>query len=198
MSTAPPPAEAAAAAEPAAVYHGLLEDAGLAEASVEHLRAGQQRRGLRFGDRPLSVALRPNLLSRRRYRESVAAATAVRAALDRLERALLADAGLRAQLDLAPEEERLALADPGCRSSSPSARLDSFFGERVRYVEYNAESPAGMAYEDTLADVFAGLPVMRAFRLRYRLRAMPVRRRQLASLLRAFHEWGRADAPVIA
>ena len=196
MSTAALPD--AVAAEPAAVYHGLLEDAGLAEASVEHLRAGQQRRGLRFGDRPLSVALRPNLLTSRRHRESVAAAMAVRAALDRLERALLADDGLRALLDLAPEEERLALADPGCRSSSPSARLDSFFGEQVRYVEYNAESPAGMAYEDTLAEVFAGLPVMRAFRRRYRLRAMPVRRRQLASLLRAFREWGRADTPTIA
>ena len=185
-------------ADPAAAYHALLEDGGLADASVERLRAGQERRRLTFGDRPLTVALRPNLLSRARYEESVAAARAIHGALTALERALLADAGLRAQLDLEPEEERLALADPGCRSSSPSARLDSFFAGSVRYVEFNAESPAGMAYEDNIAEVFGELPVMRAFRRRYRLRALPVRGRQLASMMRAFRQWGRGERPAVA
>jgi hypothetical protein len=198
MSTAQRTPDPPPAAGPVAAYNGLLEDARLAEATVDHLRTAQRGRGLVFGDRPVSIALRPNLLSRERYAASSAAARAVRGALDRLERALLADAGLRAQLDLHPEEERLALADPGSVSSSPSARLDSFFADRVRYVEYNAESPAGMAYEDAIAGVFSALPVMRAFRRRYRVRPQPVRRRQLASMLRAFREWGRDSSPVIA
>jgi len=180
------------------VYHELVEDAALADASVEHLREGQSRHRLTFGDRPLSIALRPNLLSRERYEESVAAARAIHGALAALEGALLADAALRATLDLDPEEERLAMVDPGCRSSSPSARLDSFFAGAVRYVEYNAESPAGMAYEDNLAEVFAGLPLMRRFRQRFRLRSLPVRGRQLASMLRAFRQWGRAERPAVA
>lgn len=195
MSTARRPAPEQG---PAGVYHALLEDAALAGASAERLRAGQERRRLTFGDRPLSIALRPNLLSRQRYDESVAAARGVYGALAALERALLADARLRAQLDLDPEEERLALVEPGCRSSSPSVRLDSFFAERVRYVEYNAESPAGMAYEDNMAEVFAELPVMREFRRRFRLRALPVRGQQLTSMLRAFEQWGRAERPVVA
>ncbi len=184
--------------EPAAAYHALLEDPALAEASAERLRQGQVQRGVGFGDRPLSIALRPNLLSRRRHDEMISVSAAIHGALARLELALLEDAGLRAQLDLAPEEERLALADPGCRSSSPSARLDSFYADRMRFVEYNAESPAGMAYEDTMAEVFAGLPVMRAFRRRFRLRARPVRGRQLACMLRAFQQWGRAERPSVA
>jgi uncharacterized circularly permuted ATP-grasp superfamily protein len=184
--------------DPVADYHALLEDAALAEASAERLCDGQERRRLTFGDRPLTIALRPNLLSRDRHAESVAAARAIHGALMRLERALLADAALRAQLDLEPEEERLALADPGCRSSSPSARLDSFFADRVRYVEFNAESPAGMAYGDNIAEVFDELPVMRAFRRRYRLRGLPVRGRQLASMLRAFRQWGRDERPAVA
>jgi uncharacterized circularly permuted ATP-grasp superfamily protein len=184
--------------DPVAVYHALVEDAALAEASAALLREGQARRRLTFGDRPLSIALRPNLLSRARYDESVAAATAIHGALEALERALIADAGLRAELDLEPEEERLALIDPGCRSSSPSARLDSFFAGRVRYVEYNAESPAGMAYEDNMADVFAELPVMREFQRRFAVRTLPVCDQQLASMLRAFAEWGRAERPVVA
>ncbi|HXM57793.1 MAG TPA: circularly permuted type 2 ATP-grasp protein [Candidatus Dormibacteraeota bacterium] len=188
------------AARPADVYHALLEDAALAEASAEALRRGQERRRLTFGERPLSISLRPNLLDRARYDESVSAARALYGALGALQRALLADGELRAELDLEPEEERLALADPGCRSSSPSARLDSFFGERVRYVEYNAESPAGMAYEDNMADVFAELPVMREFSRRFAVRTLPVRERQLASMLRAFAEWdrGRGERPAMA
>jgi uncharacterized circularly permuted ATP-grasp superfamily protein len=184
--------------DPAEVYDGLLEDASLAAASAEHLREGQVRRRLTFGDRPLSIALRPNLLTRERDARSAAAARAVHGALATLERALLADPDLRAQLDLEPEEERLALVDPGCRSSSPSSRLDSFFAGEVRYVEYNAESPAGMAYEDNLAEVFAELPVLRAFRKRFRVRAVPVRRRQLDSMLRALSQWRAGEDPVVA
>src|SRR3712207_8151923 len=43
---------------------------------------------------------------------------------DALPISLVADTDLRAELDLDPEEERLALADPGVGHSAPSARLD--------------------------------------------------------------------------
>ncbi len=119
-------------------------------------------------------------------------------ALSTLERAVLEDADLRGELGLTAEEERLALADPGFRSASPSSRLDSFFASEVRFVEYNAESPAGMAYGDNLSAVFAALPVMKAFRKQFRGRFISTRRRQLASMLRAFKQWGRASRPVIA
>jgi uncharacterized circularly permuted ATP-grasp superfamily protein len=181
-----------------AAYHALLEDAALADASLEALHEGQRSRRLSFGDRPLSVALRPQILTRASYDHAVQAARATYGALQSLEKALLRDADLRAELDLEPEEERLALADPGCRSSSPSARLDSFFAGEVRYVEYNAESPAGMAYGDNLAEVFARLPVMKAFRKRFPGRFLSTRRRQLATMLRAFRQWGRDRTPVIA
>lgn len=179
-------------------WNSLVEDQALAEASAAALREGQARRHLSFGDRPLSISLRPNLLSAERHAHATKAARGVHSALMALERALLTRADLRAELDLGPEEERLALADPRCRSSSPSMRLDSFFAGEVRYVECNAESPAGMAYEDNLGEAFDELPITRAFRKRYRLRKLPVRERQLRSMLRAFHDWGRAQEPVIA
>jgi hypothetical protein len=111
---------------------------------------------------------------------------------------LLRDADLRAELDLEPEEERLALADPGSRRSSPSIRIDGFFTDELRFVENNGESPAGMAYSDTLARVFHELPAMQAFRRRFKLRALPVARRQIQAMLRAFHHWGRSERPVVA
>jgi len=151
-----------------------------------------------FGDRPLSIALRPEFLTRSRFERTVAAANAVHSALAALERAVLADPDLRAELGLSSEEERLALADPGFASSSPSARLDSFYAREIRFVEYNAESPAGMAYGDNLAAVFAGLPIMKAFRKRYRGRFISTRHRQMSAMLSAFHQWGRGERPVIA
>ncbi|MDQ6772142.1 MAG: hypothetical protein M3024_04015 [Candidatus Dormibacteraeota bacterium] len=184
--------------EHVAAWNGLLEDQDLAAASAESLGQGQARRRLLFGGRPLSVSLRPNLLTPQRWAHAVQAARGVHSALMTLERELLRDPGLRTELALDPEEERLALADPGGRTASPSMRLDSFFGSEVRYVECNAESPAGMAYEDLVAEAFAELPVMRAFRRRYRVRSLPVRKRQLGAMLRSFREWGGDAKPAIA
>ncbi len=168
-------------------YHELLEDPALAAESAAVLGAGQRARRLAFGDRPLCVSLRPNLVERRVYEAASRAAETLYGAFDRLERALLTDDDLRRELDLDPEEESLALADPGFRASSPSSRLDGFVGDDgvIRFVEYNAESPAGMAYNDELLAVFEELPVMRAFRRRYPLRTIPERARQLAAMRRA-------------
>jgi hypothetical protein len=179
-------------------YHSILEDDAIAQESAQMLKDGQQANHLSFGDRPLSIALRPQLVERASYDAAARASATVFGALRALERALLRDPKLRAELDLLPEEERLALADPGSRYSSPSSRLDGFVGDELRFVEYNAESPAGMAYSDNLSAVFENLPVMRAFRKRFKLRTLPVRSRQLAAMLRAFREWGKARTPVIA
>lgn len=175
------------AAHPLVGYHELLEDGDLAAESVAALTQGQRDRRLVFGDRPLCVSLRPNLIARWQYDAVGRASEVLYGALDRLERAVLADEDLRRELELDPREAELALADPGFRASSPAARLDGFVGPdgTIRFVEYNAESPAGMAYNDELTEVFARLPVMRAYRKTHRLRAFPVRARQLAVLARA-------------
>ena len=185
------------AAPALAAYHALLEDGDVAAASAAALAEGQRDARLAFGDRPLCVSLRPNLISRRSYQQVTRASEALYGALARLERALLSEEDLRRELDLAPDEERLALADPGFAAASPSSRLDGFIGEDgvIRFVEYNAESPAGMAYNDELATLFGRLPVMRAFARRYRLRPLPVRAKQLAVLRRAF---GKRARPTIA
>ncbi|HET7418816.1 MAG TPA: hypothetical protein VFL27_00375 [Candidatus Dormibacteraeota bacterium] len=184
--------------DPVAAYHALLEDERLAAASAEALTTGQLERKLAFGERPLCVALRPQMLTRKRFDRAVAAAQGVHSALAALERAVLRDGELRAELGLEPEEERLALADPGFKSSSSSVRLDSFFADEVRFVEYNAESPAGMAYSDNLGEIFTRLPVMKAFRKQFRGRFQPTRRRQLRAMLNAFRQWDRGARPAIA
>lgn len=163
------------------------------------LADGQRERRLVFGQRPLCVSLRPNLIPKGRAEAIRRASETLYGALARLERALLAEEDLRRELDLDPEEERLALADPGFGASSPSARLDGFIGADgvIRFVEYNAESPAGMAYNDELVAVFESLPITRAFRRRWRIRNVAGRRHQLAAMLRA-HAARASSRPAIA
>jgi uncharacterized circularly permuted ATP-grasp superfamily protein len=187
------------APHPLIEYHELLEDVDLAAESAVALSDGQRARRLVFGDRPLCVALRPNLISRWQYDAITRASETLYAAFDRLEQALLADDDLRLELDLDPREAELALADPGFRASSPSARLDGFVGEDgvIRFVEYNAESPAGMAYNDELSAVFATLPVMKLFKKRHKLGAFPVRGKQLGVLRRAHRPRGELKTVAI-
>jgi uncharacterized circularly permuted ATP-grasp superfamily protein len=171
---------------PIAVYHAALEEPGVADASAAVLAEGQREARAVFGDRPLCVSLRPNLVSRRDLLAYTKASEDLYGALGRLERSLLRDDDLRRELDLDPQEEQLALAGPGFRASSPSSRLDGFVSDGViRYVEYNAESPAGMAYNDVLVAIFERLPAMRAFRKRFRAKPLRAAKRQLTVLRRA-------------
>jgi uncharacterized circularly permuted ATP-grasp superfamily protein len=185
--------------DPLVAYHELLEDPQLVAESAGFLTEGQRAKRLVFGERPLCISLRPNLISEWQYAQVNVAAERLYGALGRLEKALILDGDLRRELDLEPQEEELALADPGFRAASPSSRLDGFIGEDgvIRFVEYNAESPAGMAYNDELSQVFASLPVMKRFRERYRVRVVQTRGRQLSAMLRA-HRSRSKSAPAIA
>ncbi len=169
-----------------AAYHAALEEPGVADTSAGVLAEGQREARAIFGERPLCVSLRPNLVTARGLAAYTAVSETLYTALGRLERALLKDDDLRRELDLDPEEERLALADPGYRAASPSSRLDGFVSDGViRFVEYNAESPAGMAYNDVLVAIFERMPALRTFRRRYRARPLRAARRQLTVLRRA-------------
>lgn len=184
-------------------YHELLADPELAGSSVQSLVEGQHERGLYFGDHALSVSLRPRLISPAEWTSAVAAAESVFSALSTLETALLESAELRSELGLSLDEERLALADQGCTFASPSARLDSFVDAELgaaRYIEYNAESPAGMAFGDVLGEVVDQLPVMKAFQGQWNCTSLRSRAAQLDCMRVAFAEWdrGRGATPSIA
>jgi uncharacterized circularly permuted ATP-grasp superfamily protein len=169
-----------------AAYHAALEQPGVAEASAAVLTEGQREARAVFGDRPLCISLRPNIVTKKDLAAYTGASEVLYGALGRLERALLSDDDLRRELDLDPEEERLALASPGFRAASPSSRLDGFVSDGViRYVEYNAESPAGMAYNDVLVAIFDRMPAVKVFRKKYRATPLRAAKRQLTVLTRA-------------
>lgn len=188
------------AADAIAAYHELLTDEVAAESQAQ-LDAQLRARGLFFGERPVCTVLRPRFMPPARYRTLQAGVGRIMRAFGRAYRAAMADGELRQQFALEAWEERLLGCDPGFAQPSPASRLDAFFvdGGTLRFTEYNAETPAGSAYNDALSTVFYGLKVMRRFLRDYDVRPLPSRHNVMQVLLDAYEQWaGRADPPAIA
>ncbi len=174
-------------------YHGLLEEnAGLARASAEMLAERQPRERLMYGDRPLCKSLRPQFITRAQYEEVCSVCRVLARAMFRLGRHMIEEPVLLDAIDLTGDERRLVAIDPGFHEISPSTRLDSFMaGDGWQFVEYNAECPAAVAYEDGLSRLFLELPVMQMFGRAYRVSPVYTQHRLVASLLDAYRQFRR-------
>jgi hypothetical protein len=182
-----------------AVYHDLLTDE-IAAASQDQLESQLRMRGLFFGERPVCTVLRPRFLTREQHGVMQRGAARIMEPFRTAYEAAMARPDLRAQFGLADWEERFIHCSSRFRDPSPASRLDAFFqADGLRFTEYNAETPAGSAYNDSLTHMFYGLPVMREFLRRYDVRPLPARHSVLHVLLDAFRQWsGRAELPRIA
>jgi glutathionylspermidine synthase len=182
-------------------YHDLLTDE-LAAASYHQLEEQQRRHGLFFGGRPLCSVLRPRFMTPEQYRFLQSRVNLLLRAFDKAYQAAVTDEGFRSQFGLLDWEEELVRHSPGFRDPSPTSRVDTFFvTERggLRLTEYNADTPASPAYNDALAEMSYGLPVMREFLRHYEVRPLPARHGVLHALMDAYQQWGHSkEAPRIA
>jgi uncharacterized circularly permuted ATP-grasp superfamily protein len=178
--------------EAIAHYHSLLDDVSAQENQLI-LDAAMRREGLFFGTRPLCSVLRPRMLTVQQYAHLRKVSELVAVASRQARSYALEDQRVRRLMAFTPLEDALLDIDPGYTEPSASSRLDSFFDNEtgsLQFVEYNAESPAAIAYEDVLSEVFLELPVMTEFVRRYTVRTLPARHRMLQALMDAFEEWG--------
>jgi len=175
-------------------YHHLLEaDPALARASAAVLADQQGPRHLTFGGRALCKTLRPQLIARSQYAEIQRVCHLLAQAMFRLGRQMLDEPALLAEIDPTDGERRLLTPHPGYQEVSPTSRLDSFVsGGSWQFVEYNAESPAAIAYEDGLADLFLGLPVMRRFQEAHTVAPLYARHRLVEALRDTYAQFQRS------
>jgi len=154
-----------------AAYNDMLAaNTALAQDSADMLARRSISDKLTFGGVPFLRTLRPRFVTPRQYAYIQQSCNTLAEAMNRLRKAVLQDAQLRAQLDLTPEEERLALVDPGFDQPSPSIRMDSFWSEHAwHFVECNGESPAAILYDDVGSDLFRDLPSVQKFQERYNI-----------------------------
>lgn len=180
-------------------YHTLLATADpLAE--WEQLRLALDQRNLRFKERYICNVLRPVLMSRAQYEQVRVAGEGFLRAVALVYQMLMADPTLRQRIGLTPEEEQLVQLDPGYPSPDGFTRLDGFLNEAgdLRFIEYNAESPGGLAFADALSDVFEGLPSFRHVASRWQISRFHTRHTLLDTLLSHYRQRGGWGRPTIA
>lgn len=180
-------------------YHSLLHTTRVHEA-IDKLGRGTTRHNLTFGARPICTVLRPLFIKAAQYDYIRRESRLVLSAIERLGNALLADARLRAELDLRRDEEQIIHIEPGFGAPDASGRLDAFLDSRgdFSFVEYNADSPGGLLYGDVLSEIFMEMEVVRAFAQAYPVRRVPIRPRLLQTLLDCYRTWGWTAQPRIA
>ncbi len=183
-------------------YHRLL-DPDSARATFEQLDATLRARNLVVGRdaRLICSVLRPRFITEAQYDALLGAATLVGRAVRRVGAAALEDQALLQPYALTPDEQALLAIDPGYPGASVFGRLDGFLapdGSNCYFVESNLESPAGIAYDEALAEMFGQFPVLHTFRERFHAEPLPVRPALQQLLLDTYRAWGGGGTPTVA
>ncbi len=186
--------------EAIARYHKILEtepykDLEWANVLQERMKSNH----LMVGSRLLSPVLRPHFVTRRQYTNLVKAAEPLFCAIHRIEEIALSTPQLLTRMHLLPAEKMLANVDPGYSFLSVTSLLDTnIHNGSLRFTDYNAETPAGVAFGEALDNLFYDAPPVKEFRKKYPLSKVGGTRHLLSALLKSYKDFGRKDRPNIA
>ena len=131
----------------------------------EWLHAALRDAGVTFGGNVMRTCLRPHFVDVedwRRLRQSASHVIEITASVAR--RVFDGDIDrLCDHLGISEQRTRLLRVDPG-QPDVVYSRVDAFVtADGPRFIEFNSDAPAGFGYGDRMADVFARLPLFRAF-----------------------------------
>jgi hypothetical protein len=187
--------------DPAEEWNSILKSTLLRLPALPDVLFKRMRKAkLTFGTRVHCPFLRPFFLSPADEERVRTVAETIAELGERVAAAALEDKNLFVQFHLRPEEERLARMHAGYGRASTSSRLDAFLlPESLKFAEYNGESPAGLGYAETLAEIFRELPVMGKFEQKFDVQSYPLSARLLEALVMSYTDWGGTSrSPQIA
>ena len=169
----------------------ILRNVELNEPVFAQLIDLQRKLGLVFADRPTCPFLRPHIITRTQYDAVARAACTIAVAIEKMVERALSDDELLRQLDLTEREEQMARIDPGYSRLCVTSRLDAYVSDDgFKFLEYNAESPAGVGDQMQIEKVLFELAHMKQL-LGERAHWRPEpHKKLLQSLLQAYREWG--------
>jgi hypothetical protein len=107
--------------------------------------------GFVYGERTIPFVIMPHFISPGQLRLLSRAVASISPVLDRFCDAYPTDPQLRDELRLPAHEDALMRIDPGFPQPIRVSRLDAFLHDYdVKFLEFNTDSPAGMAWTDML------------------------------------------------
>ncbi|MBX7221480.1 MAG: hypothetical protein K1Y36_16135 [Blastocatellia bacterium] len=169
-------------------------------ALFERLLKAEREQGLLHENRPLCPFLRPHILTRSQYDEICRAATTLAFAFERLVSAAFTHDQVLHELGLTAAEYEMARIDPGYPRLCVTSRLDSFnTATGFSFIEYNAETPAGIPDQALMEEIFYHLPHMQEFLGRFPHWIPHPEPKLLETMLETYRAWGGTrDYPHIA
>ncbi len=171
-------------------YHGLIS--GNLESSERQLALLTQLqidRKVTFGGRPLSSSLRPAFLTETAYQHVQDTVYLLRQAILNIAERFFNRLDVLEELGLEDWELELAAIPTNVIRLSASARMDAFMtANSFKFVEVNAESPAGLAYVHHLAGIYRELPVFQDFNRKHPVRFVSPLEHLVHGLIRIYHE----------
>src|SRR5260370_6460538 len=186
--------------EAIARYHKILESNSHRDLSwVTELQAHMEAEKLSFGGRLICPFLRPHFITRRQYDSLVKTGETLISAVDRMQPIGLDNPARRAQLELLRAEKMLAAINPRYKALEVTCRLDSHLTNgSLHLVQYNADSPTGVAWADGLSEIFYNAGPVREFRKRHALTKVSGKKHLLSALLATYKQFGGRKKPKIA
>src|SRR5262245_4794731 len=186
--------------EAIARYHKILQSDSHRNLSwVTELQTHMEAGKLAFGGRLICPFLRPHFITRRQWDSLAKTGETLISAVDRMQQIVLGNPTLLSHLELLPAEKMLAAINPGYKTLEVTCRLDSHLtnGE-LHLVQYNADSPTGVAWADGLSELFYNAPPVKEFRKRYSLTKVSGKKHLLSALLATYKQFGGRRKPKIA
>ncbi len=117
----------------------------------QHVAAWLHEHDVVFNGSTIPFVLMPHFVSPGQLRRVKHSVDRLSRVLDRFCDAYPHDAALRDELAVSPDEDSLIRIDPGYPRPMRICRLDAFLaGYDVKFLEFNADSPAGIGYTDIL------------------------------------------------
>ena len=157
-----------------------------------------------FKGEAMPTLLKPNFISKKQSILLKEGVEMMSRALTKFIGLYLRDDRVKEIMGFSDKEEDLFRIDPGYSNPLVISRLDAFLaGYSIKFLEFNCDSPAGIAYADVLEEgfkqLFEGYPFLQKYHIDYARRQDML----LASLLNSYAEFRSSkphmpEKPVIA
>ena len=182
----------------------FLERSSHIIADYQRLCAFLVEQNCTFRGEPMPTLLKPNFISPGQQNLLVRSVELMGRILTRFISLYLSNAEVREIMGFSEREEALFRIDPGYQNPLVISRLDAFLsGNNLRFLEFNCDSPAGIAYADIQEEGFRKLFENYGFLNNYRIAFMIRQEILLASLLDCYREFRGThrkmpETPVVA
>jgi uncharacterized circularly permuted ATP-grasp superfamily protein len=157
-----------------------------------------------FSGKPMPTLLKPNFVSKKQLQKLKLTVEVMSSALDKFIDLYMEDEEVRNIMKFSAPENELFRIEPGYQKPVVISRLDAFLNEySVKFLEFNCDSPAGIAYADVLeegfSEMFREFPLFESWNITYTRRQDLL----LKSLLLCYAEYrsgirSMPEKPVIA